>query len=81
MPTSTLTTKGQITLPKQVREKLHLQPGDRVDFVVEADGEIRVRASRTDVRELKGLLHQPGRKSVSLEEMAAAVARAASRRR
>jgi len=80
MPTATLTSKGQITLPKQVRERLRLRPGDRVDFLLDPQGEIRVRASRSDVRELKGLLHRAGRKAVSLEEMEAAVSRGAARR-
>ena len=80
MPSATLTSKGQITLPKPVRERLHLEPGDRVDFVVDAEGEIRVRASHTDVRALRGLLQRPGRKAVSIEEMAAAVAGAGGRR-
>lgn len=80
MPSATLTSKGQITLPKPVRERLHLKAGDRVDFVIDAEGEIRVRTSRGDVRDLKGLLHRPGRKPVTLEEMDAAVARGVARR-
>lgn len=80
MPSAKLTSKGQITLPKPVREKLHLRPGDRVDFVIDGTGEIRVRTSRGDVRDLKGLLHRPGRKPVTLEQMDAAVARGAARK-
>lgn len=37
MLTSALTTKGQVTIPQQIRQRLHLQPGDRVGFVVEND--------------------------------------------
>lgn len=80
MPSAKLTSKGQLTLPKPVRDRLHLRPGDRVDFVISSDGEIRVRTSRGDVRDLKGLLHRPGRKPVTVEEMDAAIARAAARR-
>ena len=80
MPSATLTSKGQITLPKPVRERLQLSAGDRVEFVIDAEGEIRVRTSRGDVRDLKGLLHRAGRKPVTLEEMDAAVARGAARR-
>ncbi len=74
MPTATLTSKGQITLPKAVRERLRLQTGDAVEFVV-GDDEIRVRAGHVDVSELQGLLRRPGRKAVSLDDMDAAIRR------
>lgn len=75
MPTATLTSKGQVTLPKQVREVLRIKAGDQVDFILDAEGEVRVRAGRFDVRDLKGLLQRPGRKPVSLEAMDEAIAR------
>ena len=75
MPTATLTSKGQITLPKKVREVLKAKPGDQVDFVVGAEGDVQVRAARIDLRELKGLLHRPGRAAVSLDAMDEAIAR------
>lgn len=75
MPTATVTSKGQVTLPKQVRETLKVKAGDQIDFVLDAEGEVRVRAGRFDVRDLKGLLRRPGRKAVSLEAMDAAIAR------
>ncbi len=75
MPTATVTSKGQVTLPKQVREVLRIKAGDQVDFILDAEGEVRVRAGRFDVRDLKGLLHRPGRKPVSLEAMDEAIAR------
>ena len=79
MPTATLTSKGQITLPKKVREQLRVQTGDAVDFVIGADGEIRVRAGSVDVSELRGLLHRPGRRPVSVEQMNKAIRKAARR--
>jgi AbrB family looped-hinge helix DNA binding protein len=75
VPTATLTSKGQVTLPKQVREVLRIKAGDQVDFILDAEGEVRVRAGRFDVRDLKGLLQRPGRKPVSLEAMDEAIAR------
>lgn len=80
MPTATLTSKGQITLPKQVRNHLRVHAGDAVDFVIGPDGEIRVRAGSVDVATLRGLLHRPGRRAVSLDEMDAAIRNAARRR-
>ena len=80
MPAATLTSKGQITLPKPIRQLLKLEAGDVVDFVVNADGTIHVRAGRFDVRDLKGLLRKPGRKPVSLEDMDAVIQTARGRR-
>ena len=81
MPASTLTSKGQITLPKAIREHLRVGTGDAIDFIVGADGEVRVRAGDVDVSELKGLLRQPGRRAVSVEEMDMAIRRAHRARR
>ena len=81
MPSSTLTSKGQITLPRQVRDHLGVQKGDTVDFVIGADGEVRVRAGEVDIAELKGLVRPPGRRPVSLEDMDAAIGRAHRGRR
>ena len=75
MPTATVTSKGQVTLPRKVREALRIRPGDRIDFVLGEDGGVRVRAGKVDVNELRGLLHRPGRRPVSLEAMAQAIAR------
>jgi len=80
MPTATLTSKGQLTLPKKVREALGLKPGDQVDFVLDAAGEVRLRPGAYDVRELRGLLHRAGRPAVSVEEMEESIARRGRRR-
>jgi len=80
MPTATLTSKGQLTLPRQVREHLKVDTGDTVDFVIGDDGEVRVRAGDVDVADLKGLLKQPGRRPVTLEDMDIAIKRAQRRR-
>ena len=76
MPSATLTSKGQITLPKKVREQLKVQTGDTIEFVIGGDGEIRVKAGQTDVTALRGFLHRPGRKPVSLGRMDLAIRRA-----
>ncbi len=79
MPSSTLTSKGQITLPKKVRELLRLRTGDAVEFVIGADGEVRVRTGSADVSELRGLLRRPGRRPVSVDRMNAVIRKAAGR--
>jgi len=80
MPTATLSSKGQITLPRQVRQALGVTAGDRLDFTVEASGQVRVRAATEDVRALKGLLKRPGRRPVTLQQMDQAIARRGRRR-
>lgn len=75
MPTTTVTSKGQVTIPKRVRDFLRLRPGDRLDFVIGEDGRVVVRAGTASARELKGLLRRPGRRPVSLAAMEAAIAR------
>jgi antitoxin PrlF len=73
MPTATLTSKGQITIPKAVRERLGIDTGDRLSFVVHDDGSVVVRPIASDVRELGGLLHRPGRRARSVPGMDRAV--------
>jgi antitoxin PrlF len=67
MPTTTLTSKGQITLPKEVREHFHLAEGDRLEFVIRSDGEVHVRPVTGSYRDLLGMLRRPGRPSPSDE--------------
>jgi antitoxin PrlF len=79
MPTATVTSKGQVTLPQKVREALRIRPGDRIDFVFGEDGEVRLRAGEVDVSELRGLLRRLGRQPVTLEAMEQAIARGAAK--
>lgn len=69
MPTSKLSTRGQIVIPKAVRELLDLRTGDQVDFVVRDNGEVVLRPAVLDVRELRGLLRREGADPVPIEEM------------
>jgi AbrB family looped-hinge helix DNA binding protein len=70
---ATMTSKGQITIPKSVRDLLQLRTGDRVDFVVGSDGRVIIVPLTHSVKALKGMLPKPG-KRVSLEEMEQAIA-------
>lgn len=80
MAESTLTSKGQITLPKQIREHLHVAPGDRIDFVVKDNGLVVVRPTRSRLKQLRGMLRDRRRKPVSVDQMDAAVEREHARR-
>jgi AbrB family looped-hinge helix DNA binding protein len=75
MPSATLTSKGQITLPKAIRDLLRLDAGDRVDFIVRDDGTVVLRPATLDVRDLKGFLHRKGIKPLSVETMHAIIRR------
>ena len=59
MPTATLTTKGQITIPAIVRASLGLETGSRVEFVEAANGQYLIVAATKPVQALKGLLRKP----------------------
>ncbi len=69
MPAATLTTKGQITIPKAVRESLGLNTGDKLEFVMTDKKEVLVRPVSKKVDEVYGKLFSPSRKPVSVEEM------------
>ena len=72
MAVAKLTSKGQLVIPQVIRQHLHLQQGDSVDFIIQDDGEVVVRPATRDVRELKNILPKP-KKAVSLAEMDRAV--------
>ena len=69
MPVSLITSKGQTTIPRKIREHLHLQPGDKIDFIVEENGRVVLEPATLDVAALEGILHRPGMKAVSVEDM------------
>ena len=68
MSEARMTSKGQITLPKDIRDRLGLKQGDRVRFIVEDDGRVRLLPAKRDVSELFGSLPRP-RRALSIEEM------------
>ena len=77
MDTATLTSKGQITVPKPIRDRLNIMPGDRIHFFVEDDGTVVFMPAKSDVRELKGILPKPEH-PVTIEDMNKAIAEGGS---
>ncbi len=73
MTTATVTSKGQITIPVEVRQALAVEAGDRVEFVQIEPGRFELIASTQSVKELKGMFGKP-RKSVSVADMNKAIA-------
>lgn len=79
MATAVVTSKGQITIPKAVRERLGVDAGDRVEFVETENGVFTLVAATRDVRELKGIVPKPA-KPVSVEDMNRTIERMGGRR-
>ena len=80
MSEAKLTSKGQLVIPKKIRDYMNLQPGDRLDFVVRDDGEVVIRPVVSEVRDLRGMLKKKGGKPVSVESMKRVVRKRASKR-
>lgn len=68
MPAATVTSKGQITLPKEIRELLGVGPGDRVVFRRTASGEVVVEPATVDIMSLRGIV-RPATRGVSVQDM------------
>lgn len=77
MPTATLTSKGQITIPVDVRQTLQVDAGDRVEFIQVGPARYELVAATRHVRELKGMFGKAA-KGVSVEDMNKAIAKRGS---
>lgn len=80
MPSSVVTSKGQITIPVEVRQRLGLEIGHRVDFVEIARGQYALVAATVDIKSLRGIVGKPP-KPVSIEDMNRTVRERAAGRR
>lgn len=77
MATATITSKGQTTIPQEIRHYLGLHTGDKLEFLVEEDGRVYVTPLTIDAAELKGILPKP-QKKVTIEQMNEAIAKRAA---
>jgi antitoxin PrlF len=77
---ATVTDKGQVTVPKEIRDKTGITPGSRLDFEVQDDGTLRVRVLARGAGNLFGLVHRAGIKSRSIEAMDKGIAAAVGAR-
>lgn len=69
MATSTVTSKGQITIPKKVREQLRIRTGDKVDFSIEQDGSVKLHPIGKRVSEVFGAFHAKATEHLSTEDL------------
>ena len=75
MPAARITSKGQITVPKAIRDALGVEAGDRLAFRIQPDGAVLIEPETVDLRALRGRL-VPERRGVTVEEMDEAIRRA-----
>ncbi|MBW4686398.1 MAG: AbrB/MazE/SpoVT family DNA-binding domain-containing protein [Komarekiella atlantica HA4396-MV6] len=73
MDNTTITNKGQVTIPKEIRDYLKLDTGSKVDFVIDENGTVKLIPLNVPIQSLAGILRRPGMKSATLEEMEAAI--------
>lgn len=66
---TTLTSKGQTTIPKAIRDSLRIKPGDRMTFTLMPDGTVVMRVKNKPVAELAGILRKKGRKPVPIAQL------------
>ena len=66
--TTKVTAKGQITVPKLIREHLKIAKGDRIEFLIGINGTVTIMPATADVRALKGMVKKPA-KTVTVEDM------------
>ncbi len=70
MPTdATLTSKGQTTIPKEIRDGLGMKSGDRITFTLMPDATVVMRLKNKSITDLAGTLHKKGRKPVPVEQL------------
>ncbi|MDO8465290.1 MAG: AbrB/MazE/SpoVT family DNA-binding domain-containing protein [Gallionella sp.] len=66
---ATLTSKGQTTIPKEIRDKLGMKPGDRMTFTLMSDATVVMRVKNKSITDLAGTLYKKGRKAVPVEQL------------
>ena len=66
---ATLTSKGQTTIPKEIRDRLGMKPEDRMTFTLMPDATVVMRVKSKSVTKLAGMLQKKGRKPVPVEQL------------
>lgn len=66
---ATLTSKGQTTIPKEIRDSLGMKAGDRMTFTLMPDGTVIMRVKSRSIMEIAGILHKKGRKAIPIRHL------------
>jgi antitoxin PrlF len=69
MSDATLTSKGQTTIPRDIRDSLGLKPGHRLTFTLMPDGSVLLRVKNKSVLDLAGQLHRKGQEPLPVEKL------------
>lgn len=69
MALATLTTKGQVTIPREIRESLKLHTGDKIEIIMTEKREAIIKPASKKVDDIFCKLHMPGRKSSTIQEI------------
>lgn len=73
MQQTTLTSKGQVTIPKKIRDFLYVHAGDKIEFIITKNNEVLLRPITKKIDDVFGSLYQAGRKAISIEQMDLAI--------
>lgn len=74
MATATITSKGQVTIPKRIRDQFGLEPGDILSFDIESGDKITIRPEKGGPDKAYGILHRENQEALTVEEMESGVA-------
>jgi antitoxin PrlF len=80
MATSTLTSKGRVTIPKEIRDRLQLKTGSRLNFIFSESGKVILQPIQSDFRSVRGIVRLKKKRPVSVKEMNEAIRKAYSGR-
>lgn len=78
MKSSTVTSKGQVTIPKEIRDHLKLEIGSKIAFAIDENGIVKVIPLNVPVTALSGVLRRPGQPAATIEDMEIAISSGAS---
>ncbi|NEO54735.1 MAG: AbrB family transcriptional regulator [Okeania sp. SIO3B5] len=74
---NTISDRGQITIPQEIRDYLKLNAGTKIEFVIDEEGQVKIIPLKFSVEDLSGILHRPGIEKATLEDMENAIQEAA----
>ena len=66
---ATLTSKGQVTIPKRIREKLGLEAGTEVEFILDDDGSLRVQPKEPPMERLRAIQDQLATHEIDIDQL------------